>query len=72
MRFIKKDDKEDMETLETELRDYITDCCIKYKSEMDEDVIIRLSEWCNVSLYKTKRLAKKIKIELESLNKSET
>jgi hypothetical protein len=46
------------------LTEYITDC-IQYKSKVDEDVLQKLSESYFVSLAKTKKIANRIKKELQ-------
>lgn len=66
MKISKRDRQElqDMETLELELTEYINDC-IKFKSKIDEDVLLKLSESYCVSLVKTKKIASRIKKELQ-------
>lgn len=66
MKITKRDKRElqDLETLELELTEYITDC-IQYKSKVDEDVLQKLSESYFVSLAKTKKIANRIKKELQ-------
>lgn len=66
MRISKRDKRElqDLETLELELTEYITDC-IQFKSKVDEDVLLKLSESYYVSLAKTKKIANRIKKELQ-------
>ena len=66
MKINKRDRQElqDVETLELELTEYITDC-IKFKSKIDEDVLLKLSESYYVSLPKTKKIANRIKKELQ-------
>lgn len=69
MKITKRDKRElqDMETLELELTEYITDC-IRFKSRIDEDVLQKLSESYFVSLAKTKKMANRIKKELQQHN----
>lgn len=66
MKITKRDKRElqDLETLELELTEYITDC-IQFKSKVDEDVLQKLSESYFVSLAKTKKIANRIKKELQ-------
>ena len=66
MKISKRDRQElqDLETLELELTEYITDC-IKFKSKIDEDVLLKLSESYFVSIGKTKKIANRIKKELQ-------
>lgn len=66
MKITKRDKRElqDIETLELEITEYISDC-IKFKSKIDEDVLQKLSESYYVSLAKTKKMANRIKKELQ-------